>query len=772
MAKSKKEKRETTMNQEELKRCIMAALKANPTRAFNYKELAEILELKTSGERMEISLLLDEMFENGEISSISAGRYKAPSNSKKYIVGEVDLTAKGSAYIKSDETSDKIFVSFANLKHALDGDTVKVMIYARRDADRLEGEVVEILERKRKNIVGVIDGTENYTFLIPTGKQLPYDIFIPQWNLKDAEGKEAKNGDKVIVEITSWPERQKNPVGKVVKVIGVAGDNDTEMNAIMAEFGLPVEFPPEVEAEAEKITFDIPEREIKNRRDMRSTLTFTIDPADAKDFDDAISFKILDNGRYEVGVHIADVSYYVEPDSLLDKEAYARGTSVYLVDRTIPMLPEKLSNGVCSLRPHEDKLTFSAIFEMDENAKVYNSWLGRTIINSDYRFAYEDAQALLEGGKGKIKEEMNILNSLAQKLREQRFWDGALDFDREEVKFELDEKGKPLKVIFKRSKDANKLIEEMMLLANRTVAEFVGKRPKPKTFVYRVHEKPLPDKLQEFNEFAAKFGYNIKLGGMREMTKSINSIMQKVKNRPEENLIGTLAVKTMAKAIYSTDNSGHFGLAFDHYTHFTSPIRRYPDVMVHRLLARYLAGGRSVVKDKYEGYCKHSSEMEQLAASAERGSIKYKQVEFLFDKIGEIFVGTISSVTQFGFFVELNDNKCEGLVSIASLEDDYYVFDEPNYRIVGRHHQKSYQLGDVVTVKVVNANLFARQIDFELHKEGDIFTGASKETTRVAIIGGKSTKGASSAKGSKSGALKGKKGAKRASQGRKQKRRR
>lgn len=710
MSKSKK-KGESLRSKAWLRKRLTELFVAHPAQSYNYKQLARHLEVRNMETKRLIVGMLEEMKEAGELLEESRGKYKSKAVCS-YISGIVELTAKGAAYILSEESEEDVFVAFPNLRHALNGDKVKVLVYARSRNRRPEGEVVEILERKRSTFVGIIQCSKNYAFLIPGGKQLPYDVFVP---LSQLHG--AKDGDKVVVRITEWPESQKNPVGTVIQVLGKPGNNDTEMNAIMAEYELPVAFPPKVCKAAERIPLEIPAAEIAGRRDFRKTVTFTIDPKDAKDFDDALSVRKLENGIYEIGVHIADVSYYVQPDTLLDKEAYNRATSVYLVDRTVPMLPEKLSNGVCSLRPHEDKLCFSAVFRMNDNAEVLDEWFGRTVIRSDRRYTYDEAQAIIEGADGDYPREIRLLDRLAQKLRAERFKNGALDFDRVEVKFDLDEAGKPLGVYFKETKEANKLIEEFMLLANKKVAERIGKikkNQKEKTFIYRIHDKPFDDKLEEFNKFVAKFGYGLKMGSRKTLTASMNKLMQKAKGRPEQNLIETLAIRTMAKAVYSTVNIGHYGLAFDYYTHFTSPIRRYPDVMVHRLLQRYLDGGRSVNKDKYEEYCKHSSDMEQLAANAERASVKYKQVEFLSDKIGQDFTGTISGVTQWGFYVELDDSKCEGLVSITELEDDYYEFDEKNYCIVGRHHGKRYQLGAGVRVKVAKANLVARQLDFVL----------------------------------------------------------
>ena len=715
MAKKKKVKLAKlveSFNKPKLKNAILTVLYDLPERTYNYKQIAELLQIKDPEITKLVFVVLEELVENDKLQSVQRGKYKLKSRSGT-VCGKVEIQRQGFAYITSEEIEKPILVSSRNLNHSMHGDKVKVHLYAMQKNQQPEGEVVEIVERAKSTFVGTISKSRNFAFFIPSGK-VGFDLFIPNEKLNGAT-----DGQKAIARIIEWPARAKNPFGEIIEVLGNVGDNNTEMHAILAEYDLPLRFPESVLKAAQKIPELIPQEEILRRRDMRGVTTFTIDPLDAKDFDDALSIQKLDNGFWEVGVHIADVSYYVKPGSILDEEAYQRATSVYLVDRVVPMLPEKLSNGVCSLRPNEDKLCFSAIFELNDHSEIQKQWFGRTVIHSDKRFAYEDAQAIIETGEGDLKDEVLTMQGLAVKLRETRFKKGSLAFERVEVKFNIDENGKPLSVYFKEAKESNQLVEEFMLLANRRVAEFIGNpedHKTPKTFVYRIHDKPDPEKLVNFNHFIHKFGYGLLLGTPGQITKSMNQLMTNVKGKKEQNVIETLAIRTMAKAVYSTRNIGHYGLSFEYYTHFTSPIRRYPDVMVHRLLERYLEGGRTVDAQKWEDMCKHSSDMENKAANAERSSIKYKQVEFMQDKIGQQFSGVISGVIDFGLFVEL-ENKCEGMVPISTLDDDFYIFDEKNYCLVGRHSHRTFQLGDDVTVEITRANLEKKQLDFRLVKE-------------------------------------------------------
>jgi ribonuclease R len=626
------------------------------------------------------------------------------------------MTSDGSAYIVSeDDFEDDIYVAPRKLRNALNGDIVKVYVYAKNKGRKKDGEVVEILQRAKMDFTGIINLSDRFAFFIPDDRKMLHDIFIPIDSLKGAKDK-----DKAIARIVDWPEDAKNPIGEITHVLGKQGENNAEMNAILADYGFPLAFPDEVEKQAEAIEEIILAEEIAKRRDFRKILTFTIDPADAKDFDDAISFRKLDNGNVEVGVHIADVSHYVKQGTALDKEAFERGTSVYLVDRVIPMLPERLSNGLCSLRPNEDKLCFSAVFELDQEANVVEQWFGKTIIHSDTRFSYEDAQEILENKTGKHSEELLKLNELAYILRERKFKHGAISFESVEVKFNLDEHGKPLGVYAKERKDAHKLIEDYMLLANKKVAEFIAKKGKGKqklTFVYRSHDSPKEDALLSFSQFALKFGYKIDISSGRETAKSLNFLMADVEGKKEQNVLTKLAIRSMAKAVYTTKKHSHYGLAFDYYTHFTSPIRRYPDVMVHRLLELYLAGGKSVSEDEYEKFSMHSSQMEKKAADAERASVKYKQAEFLQNNVGMEYVGIISGLTEWGMYVEIIENKCEGMIRLRDLNDDFYVLDEKNYCIIGQRRKKKYQLGDEVTILVKKVDLAKRQIDFSLVRD-------------------------------------------------------
>ena len=698
---------------QELTQRIIDAFGDNHDKTFNYKQMSALLGIKSEAQRLLVGDIMLELCDEDFIIREGRGKYKLNPRGG-YTEGTIERHGV-KMYLRPDDGGEPIFIPERKTRHGLSGDRAKVYLYARRKGQEPEGEVVEILQRSRDTFVGVLDVTPGYAFLILDNRVMNSDIFIPKDKLNGA-----KNGQKAVVKIISWEERGKSPIGEVVDVLGDKGQNNTEMHAILAEFGLPYSYPADVEAEAAKIDAGITPDEVARRIDLRGVPTMTIDPRDAKDFDDALSIRRLDNGLWEVGVHIADVTHYVRPGSIIEEEAYRRATSVYLVDRTIPMLPEHLSNGICSLRPDEDKLTYSVLFQLDDEAKVHAYNIARTVIRSNRRFTYEEAQQVIETGEGDLRDEVLTLDRLAKKLRERRFANGAIAFERAEVRFELDEQGKPLSVYFKEAKDANKLIEEFMLLANRTVATHIGKPgrgQRAKTFVYRIHDLPDAEKLGNFSDFIKRFGYYVKTNGKKsDVSKSINQLLDNVQGKKEQNLIETLAIRSMAKAAYSTTNIGHYGLAFDYYTHFTSPIRRYPDMMVHRLLARYAEGGRSVNKEEWEGYCKHSSDMETVAANAERASIKYKQVEFMSAHLGEVFDGVISGVTEWGIYVEITANKCEGMIPIRDLDDDYYAFDEKNYCLVGRRHHRRYQLGDELRVKIAKTNLDKKQLDFALAK--------------------------------------------------------
>ena len=695
-----------------LTQLVSDLIEKSGNKPMNYKQVAAGLNLTDTESRDAIRDILQAEARSGLFREVEKGKY-ALKELKAFVVGRVDMTADGSAFIVSDdEFEDDIYIGPRKLRQALHGDRVKIHTYEKRRGKRKEGEVVEILERARTEFTGTITISPRFAFLIADDRKMLHDIFVP---LADLNG--AKDGEKVVVAITEWPGDSKNPVGKVTYVLGKKGENDTEMNAILADFGFPLAFPDAVEQEATAFGAQISPDEIDKRRDFRPITTFTIDPADAKDFDDALSFQQLPNGNYEIGIHIADVAYYVQPESALDKEAFDRGTSVYLVDRVIPMLPERLSNDLCSLRPNEDRLVFSAVFEMDNNANVIHEWFGRGVIHSDRRFSYEEAQEILEQQTGNFSEELRTLNELAYLLRDRKFKHGAISFETREVKFHLDESGKPLGVYVKERKDAHKLIEDFMLLANKRVAEFIGKQEKgtnKKTFVYRVHDVPKEESITAFAQFAARFGYKINIKSGRETARSLNALMERVEGTKEQNVLTTLAIRSMAKAIYTTRKTSHYGLAFDYYTHFTSPIRRYPDVMVHRLLDHYLSGGKSVNAEAYEKLCEHASQMEKRAADAERASVKYKQAEFLQDQVGEIYLGIISGVTEWGMYVEIEENKCEGMVRLRDITDDFYALDEKNYAIIGQRKKKRYQLGDEVQIRVKKVDLAKRQIDFTL----------------------------------------------------------
>ena len=713
MAKKKKEKKGgKRMKKRELAELLVTFFRTRPETSFGLKQIFGSLNLTTHPLKMLCVDIIDEMLEENFLVETEKGHFQLNGRGQ-IMTGVFQRKSNGKNTFIPDDGGDPIAISDSNSAHAMNGDKVKIALSARRRRHDPEGQVLEILEHSDTPFVGTLKVSKNYAFLLTETNTLANDIFIPKDKLNGG-----KDGDKAVVRITEWPEDAKNPFGEVIDILGKAGENTTEMHAILAEYGLPYHYPQNVEAAAEKISAEITPEDYAEREDCRDVTTFTIDPKDAKDFDDALSIRQLKPGLWEVGVHIADVSHYVKEGSVIDKEAVKRATSVYLVDRTIPMLPERLCNFICSLRPDEEKLAYSVIFTMNEKAEVKDYRIRHTVIKSNRRFTYEEAQEIIETGKGEYKEEILELNKLAQILREKRMANGSINFDRCEVKFEIDENGKPLSVYFKESKEANKLIEEFMLLANRTVAEHIGKVPKnkkPKVFPYRIHDLPDPDKLENLSQFIARFGYKIRTGGTKtEVSKSINHLLNDIEGKKEQNLIETVSLRAMQKARYSIHNIGHYGLAFDYYTHFTSPIRRYPDLMVHRLLTRYLAGGRTAQADKYEELCEHSSAMEQTAAAAERASVKYKQVEFMGERIGNVYDGVISGVTEWGLYVEINENKCEGMVPMRDLGDDYYEFDEKNYCLIGRKRHQKFSLGDPVQIKVARANLEKKQLDFVL----------------------------------------------------------
>lgn len=729
MAKREKKNQQSSSIERDRSSVIMHVLTAMPGHKFSFKELAAVSGGADRDGRYATREVLERLIAEGVVEQCTGQKFRLAGGSMPTYEGVADLVSSGAVYVEVEGMEDDVYVHRRNTANALDGDRVRVVVRRKNRAGTPEGEITEIIERNPKGYVGVAQVMEHQIFIKVDSRKVPVDIYVPKRDYP-----ELRDGEKVVVHIVDWPDGSKSPVGRISDVLGMSGDNDTEMHAILAEYDLPYKFDQRVIDAAEEIKGEITAEDYAERRDFRGVTTFTIDPADAKDFDDALSIRQIAEGRWEIGIHIADVTHYVKPNDIVDNEAVDRGTSVYLVDRTVPMLPERLSNELCSLRPHEEKLCFSAVFEMDEDLNLLSEWFGRTVIYSDRRFAYEEAQAIIEGADGDLKEEILTLNRLAQKMRDVRFRAGAIGFSRKEAKFHLDDKGRPTGVYFKEQKEANQLIEEFMLLANRRVAEFIGRqRGRQRTMVYRVHDEPNSDKLIRFQSFILRFGYYFKADKGKAVAKAMNRLMDKIRGKVEENAIATLAVRTMSKAFYTTDNIGHYGLAFSYYTHFTSPIRRYPDMMVHRLLAGYLAGAKSPDKHSMERLCEHSSEREEVAATAERASIKYKMTEFMVDKVGMEFDGHISSLTEWGIYVELDETQVEGMVALKDMTDDVYHFDDALYAVVGKSGRRL-TLGDKVHIKVLRADLSKKQIDFELLYAIDLKSGRRTDMGRPKLI--------------------------------------
>ena len=729
MSKKKKSKDKSGKEQRsQLETALLTLLDQSQGKSYSLKQIVKKLSLKKKDDIKMLGHLIDDHLETERIQEVKDGSYKS-NRVEEEITGVVDHVSSRFAYVKIGNDEADIFVKANDLGSAVDGDTVQIVIFPTRHGEHREGKVTKVLHRNRNRFVGKVELSKNFAFVVADARKVHADFFVYPENINGAT-----TGDKVIIEVTSWAENDRKPEAKIVEILGKAGENEAEIHSIMAEFELPFRFSERVISESQKISEGITDDEVKKRWDFREITTFTIDPEDAKDFDDALSFRKLENGLFEVGVHIADVTHYIAPNSILDQEAFDRATSVYLVDRTVPMLPERLSNELCSLRPREDKLTFAAVFEMDEKGKIKKEWFGRTIIHSDVRFTYEEAQTILEAGQGVLAEELRILNDIAKKLRKERFSKGAVNFETTEVKFKLDEKGKPLAVIPKVRKDAHKLIEEFMLLANKQVATFVHNYKKGKeknTFVYRIHDFPDPEKVKDFSIFARQFGHKMNIDE-NSISSSLNKLMTEIEGKPEQNILEQLAIRTMAKAKYSTDVKGHFGLAFNHYTHFTSPIRRYPDMMVHRMLQHYLDDGKHLNKNEYEDKCEHSSEREKRAADAERASIKYKQVEFMASAEKKVYEGLISGITEWGIYVEIIETKCEGMVRLSDMTDDFYEFDEKNYRLVGRRKRKAYTLGDKINVLVKKTDIDKRLIDLVFADRSEESSDEDFESRRTA----------------------------------------